>query len=146
MFKLNAIKIYAVILLALIAAFYFLQNKINAPKEEVVISLRDYLLSSLISELPDINKNLPIKIDDQTSLLSVSFNSNNVISIYELVKFDGNINAIGEFKSALSKQVCSDDMKKKLLDVDVNFLNRYKNQSGDIIFDILVTKEICLKN
>ena len=37
-------------------------------------------------------------------------------------------------------------MKKKLLDVDVNFLNRYKNQSGDIIFDILVTKEICLKN
>jgi hypothetical protein len=112
MFKLNAIKIYAVILMALIAAFYFYQNKINAPKEEVVISLRDYLLRSLISELPDINKNLPIKIDDQTSLLSVSFNNNNIISIYGLINFDGNINSIEKFKSALSRQVCADDMKK----------------------------------
>lgn len=146
MLRLNAIKIFAAILLVLIAAFYFLQNKINTPKEDIVISLRDYLLSSLISELPDINKNLPTKIDNQTSLLSVSFNSNNILSIYEIAKFDGDINSMGKFKSTLSKQVCSDDMKKKLLDVDVDFLNRYQNQSGDIILEILVTREMCSKN
>ena len=144
--KLSAIKIYSVILLVLIGSFYFFYNKKNPSKEEVVISLRDYLLGSFISELPDINNKLPLKIDNKTTLLSISYYNNNIVSVYELAKFDNDLNSIEKIKSILSKQVCDDDTKKKLLDVDVDFLNRYQNQSGDIIFEVLLTRAICSKN
>ena len=143
--KLSAIKIYSVILLVLIGSFYFFYKK-NPSKEEVVISLRDYLLSSFISELPDINNKLPFKIDNKTTLLSISYYNNNIVSVYELTKFDSDLKSIEKIKSILLKQVCDDDTKKKLLDVDVDFLNRYQNRSGDIIFEVLLTREICSKN
>ena len=143
--KLSAIKIYSVILLVLIGSFYFFYKK-NPSKEEVVISLRDYLLSSFISELPDINNKLPFKIDNKTTLLSISYYNNNIVSVYELTKFDSDLKSIEKIKSILLKQVFDDDTKKKLLDVDVDFLNRYQNRSGDIIFEVLLTREICSKN
>lgn len=137
---------FLIILTILIAGFvYSFSRKNEDSSKEIIISLREYILGSFLNELPEINKKLPHRIDDQTVLLSIKYENNKILSIYEL----GSSSIGGEFldkiKPSIKKQACDDAMKKKLLEVDIDIVDRYQNPNGDMVFEIVLNKSICSK-
>ena len=143
--KFNSLKLYLFVLTLFLSISYFHIKKSNEAKEEVLISLKDYLLSSFISELPAINKNLPYKIDNETTLISISYEGEKILSVYELSKFENRNDFINKVEPILKRQSCEDETKKKLLAADINFLNRYQNPSGLVIFELFLSRSICSK-
>lgn len=111
----------------------------------LTVSVKDYLLSSFLSELPIINSKLPFKIDDSTVLLSIEYANNKVISRYQILnyKVESNQDWIKNLTLSLRKKECVDDAKKNLIDVGVDFLNRYEDAKGLAIFEVLVSKSLC---
>ena len=137
--------IYIITLVVLFGISYSFFNKKDDKKKEVIISLKDYILSSFLAELPEINKNLPHKIDGETTLLSIKFENNKVLSVYELNSKSVSREFLEKIRLAIQKQVCDDEVKRKLLDVDIDFLNRYQNSTVDLKFEIPINRSICSK-
>ena len=145
MIKNKYLKIYPVSLIfCAVFIFYFFGKKEESSKE-VYIGLRDYILEGFLVELPEINKKLPHKIDKETTLISIKYENNKILSVYELASQGVNREFLEKIEPAIKKQECDDDMKKKFLDVDIDFLNRYQNSMGGVIYEILVNSSICSK-
>lgn len=138
-------KYYLVVILFLIFFYYFFINKKDEKEEEVIVSLRDYILTNFLSELPEINKNLPYKIDDETTLVSIKFEKNKILSVYELSSNSINRQALEKIETTIKKQSCEDEMKSKLLNVDIDFLNRYQNSNGELIYEVPISRINCPK-
>jgi hypothetical protein len=149
MFKNNGLKVLACLLVLLLGIIVSVFEKAgSAQDKEVVMTLRDYLVSSFLAELPEINKNLPSKIDENTTLLSIDYSNGSVISRYELNGFIGDPHSIKNFGDrlgpVLKKQTCLDELKSKLLKVDVEFLGKYQDSKGSVLFEISVKNSDCL--
>lgn len=150
MLKNNAIKVVVAFLALLLGIFASLFGNIdNKQDNEVAMTLRDYLVNSFISELPEINKNLPHKIDNNTTLLSIEYFGNKVISRYELIGLNSDAASVENFsnkiKPILKKQTCMDGIKSKLLEVDVGFVEKYQDTKGAIFFEVAIDKSDCLQ-
>ncbi len=145
--KIKYLKITFLVFSLLSCITYAFVYESNENEGEVLVSLRNYLLNSFISELPEINKKLPQKIDEETLLISIQNDNGQVLTVYQLdnIKAGDATNAklINKAKPFLEKKGCLDDIKKKLLDVDVNFLERYQDSEGRIIFEFLLTRTKC---
>jgi hypothetical protein len=122
--------------------YSFLDKKEESSKE-VIINVKEYILGSFLNELPEINKKLPHKIDGQTTLISIRYENNKILSIYELPRYVISDEFLNKIKPSIRKQACGDEMKKKLLEVDVVFLDRYQNPTGDVLFEVLLNKSEC---
>lgn len=120
----------------------------NKQKSEHVMTLKDYLVGTFISELPEINKNLPHRIDDSTILLSIEYIDGKIISRYKLLSLPKDyplINSVDDkFKDALKRQVCSQEIKRKLLEVDAEFVEIYQSPEGLKAFEVTVKKIDCI--
>lgn len=137
---------FLIILTILLAGLvYSFSQKSEDSSKEVLVSLRNYVVGSFLNELPEINKKLPHKIDNQTTLISIGYENNNVLSVYELGAYSISNEFLDKIKPSIIKQACDDAMKKKLLDVDVDVLDRYQNPNGDMLFQIVLSKSICSK-
>jgi hypothetical protein len=149
MFKALPSRTIILVLILLFGFVVFSFNKlVGAKDDEVVIPLRDYVLNSFITELPKINERLPYKIDNITTLLSIEFLNGRVVNTYEIGESSSNPrtkNLVEQIKPVLIKQTCLDEVKGKLLDVDVDFLEKYQNSKGDILFEISINKLDCLR-
>jgi len=137
---------FLIILTILLAGLvYSLSQKREDSSKEVLVSLRDYVVGSFLNELPEINKKLPHKIDSQTTLISIGYENNNVLSVYELGTYSISSEFLDKIKPSITKQACDDAMKKKLLEADVDIFDRYQNTNGDLLFQIVLSKSICSK-
>lgn len=149
MFKTSPSRIILLVLIVLSGFIVFSSSKLlDAKDDEVVMPLRDYVLNSFIAELPEINERLPYKIDNFTTLLSIKFLNGRVVSIYEIGDSNSNAptkNLVEQIKPVLIKQTCLDEARGKLLDVDVDFLEKYQNSKGDVLFEISINKSDCLR-
>ncbi len=143
MIESQKIRIFIVLAILLAGGAYFFPVKKAESSNEVLISLGDYILGSFLAELKVINSKLPYKIDGQTTLISIKYEDNKVVSLYELALVGISREFLDKIKPSITRQACNDDMKKKLLDVDVEFLDKYKNSVGEILFEIPVSKSIC---
>ena len=143
MLKNKNFKIYVILITVLLVITYSIFNKKDDTKQEVIVSLRDYILSSFLSELPEINKNLPNKIDNETTLVSIKFEKNKILSVYELSSNSISRQKLERIEPAIKKQSFEDEMRIKLLNVDVDFLNRYQNLNGELIFEVLISRTTC---
>lgn len=116
--------------------------------KEVVMSLREYLINSFVQELPEINRKLPHRIDEHTTLQSIAYAQGKVISRYQLHSSAAiagfSEEQLRRLKFALTQQVCRDEFKQKLLDVDVLFLESYQDASNQFLFETLVKKSDCV--
>jgi hypothetical protein len=138
-------KFHIFILLTIFIAFlvYSFLDKKEESSKEVIINVKEYILGSFLNELPEINKKLPHKIDGQTTLISIRYENNKILSIYELPRYVISDEFLNKIKPSIRKQACGDEMKKKLLEVDVVFLDRYQNPTGDVLFEVLLNKSEC---
>jgi len=143
MFKIKPISIFTAIFILLTGSTIYFVRERNQDKQVVLISVKDYILSSFLSELPEINKKLPLQIDNETTLLSITYENNKILSIYRLTSTDLGQEFIQRIIPAITKQTCHDDMKRKFLDVDIDFLSRYQNPAGEVKFEVAVNKAIC---
>ena len=77
-------------------------------------------------------------------LVSIQYDKNVVSSTYKLI---GNPAKHHQFQSTvapvLQKQACLNEAKKRLLGVDVEFLEIYKNSSDQIVFQFELNHTIC---
>lgn len=147
MAKLNVVK-GALISVALIsAAGFFVNHQKSGETAEVTMSLKEYLLATFLAELPEINRNLPHKLDENTDLLSIRYQDGKVINTYRLVDRSSADFSDPEFirkaKNTLQKQGCMSEAKKRLLDVDVDFLERYQDADDKLIFEFLLNRSVC---
>jgi myo-inositol-1-phosphate synthase len=110
---------------------------------EIVITMREYVLGSFLNELSEINKKLPNKIDGYTTLNIIKYEDKKIVSIYELASNDISVDLLEKIKPLIKKQACKDEMKKNLLEVDIDFLDRYQNPTGDILFEVTISKSEC---
>ena len=140
----NSIYYLIIVILVVGLVFHFFSNK-DEPKKEVLISLRDYILGNFLSELPEINKKRPHRIDKETTLKSINYENNKILSVYEITSFEMNSQFVKKIEPAIKKQVCDDEMKRKFIDVDIDFLNRYQSPAGVMTFEILVNRDVCSK-
>lgn len=114
--------------------------------DTVNISLKDYLISSFVNELPDINNKLPVQIDRDTVLISIEYKNSKVLTRYKITNPDiEKQNFTEKIAPSLKKQACADEVKRNLIDVDVEFLNIYQDPKDSIIFELPINKEICSK-
>jgi len=144
MIKNKNISIYIIVIITLLVISYSFFNKKDDPKQEIILSIKDYILNSFLAELPEINKNLPHKIDSETTLLSIKYENNKVLSVYELSSKNVNNEILEKIKPTIQKQTCADEVKRKLLDVEIDFLNRYQKSNGDLIFEVQVSATNCV--
>lgn len=145
MIKSKKIQILIILTIFLAGLAYSFSGKKEESGREVIITLKEYILGSFLSELPEINKKLPHKIDGQTTLISINYESNKILSVYELSAHAISREVLDKIKPSIKKQACEDEMRKKLLEVDVEFLDRYKNPAGDIIFEVTLNRSECLQ-
>jgi hypothetical protein len=138
-------KFHIFIVLTIFFAFlvYSFSDKKEESSKEVVINLKEYILGSFLYELPEINKKLPYKIDSQTTLISIRYENKKILSTYELSTYVISDEFLNKIKPSIKKQACKDEMKKNLLEVDVVFLNRYQNPTGDVLFEVALSKAEC---
>lgn len=112
------------------------------------MTLGEYLLASFVSELPEINKNLPHTIDQDTTLISIEHTNGIIISNYVLTMDNhdnlSSLDAKSPLYSLLTKQVCKDEVKSMLLDVGAEFLEKYQTSQGELIFEISVRNTDCV--
>jgi hypothetical protein len=111
--------------------------------KEIVITMREYVLGSFLNELSELNKKLPNKIDDYTTLNLIKYEDKKIVSIYELASNALGIDVIDKIKPLLKNQACKDEMKRKLLEVDIDLLDRYQNPTGGILFEVSINKMEC---
>jgi hypothetical protein len=149
MFKSIFFQIFSAILILLAGYFVIFYNRSSERQEEVEISLRDYLLRSFISELPEINKKLPYKIDNYTILNSIKYEDSKILSTYKLTNYNSNSEESDFFtktiKPILQKKTCTDEVKTNLLDVGIEFLDVYKDPEGAVILEVLSNSNLCKK-
>lgn len=149
MSKNKAIKIAVILLTLLFGTIFSLYSKIEDKHNGAsTMTLREYFVQSFISELPEISKNLPHKVDNITTLLSIEYLNGKIISRYQLDNIDKNTKTITDFinkiKPILIKQACSDEAKSKLLEVDVEFIEKYQDPKGAAIFEATIKRLDCL--
>lgn len=124
-----------------------LQRNNNLEVDEPRLSAREYLLSNFLSELPNINSKLPYQVDAETVLISVEYTNNRILSQYKLLNHKSitEINQKGAAKltEILKQQGCTDETKKSLINVGVEFLSRYQDSEGLVIFEVFLNKSIC---
>lgn len=134
-----------------VGLFLFLlisQQKAPEKNEDVLsLSVKDYLLSNFLAELPDINKKLPYAIDNNTMLKFIEYKDGKVIQSYELIKYK-KINDSEEkfFQSlipALKKQACIDPIRQKMLAAGIEFSSIYSDTTGQVVFEITFNESSC---
>lgn len=137
------------IITSFLGYFIIFYNRDTERKEEVTISLRDYLLMSFISELPEINRKLPFKIDGYTILNSIKYEDSKVLSTYTLTNYNASSSESDKFikkiEPILQKKTCKDEVKNKLLDVGIEFLDVYQDPEGSVILEVLSNSNLCKK-
>ena len=143
MIKNNKFSIF-IILIVLFSSllFLYLPKKVNSDKE-IVITMREYILDSFLNELSEINKKLPNKIDNYTTLNLIKYEDNKIVSVYELASNAISVDVADKIKPLLKKQACKDEMKRNLLEVDIDLLDKYQNPTGDILFEVTINKAEC---
>lgn len=147
MYKSNIIKSILLSAALILGGFFSLKIIDWGGDDEIVISVKEYLLSSFLAELPEINKNLPHKLDENTVLLYIKYEGAVVVSAYQLLNSsllslnDGNFSENSVM--ALQKQGCLNETKKRLIDVDVDFLERYQDSNGKLVAEFSINKTIC---
>lgn len=134
----------ALVVLFICVVLFFSSRKQDSANE-IVISIRDYVLGSFLNELPEINKKLPNKIDDYTTLNLIKYEDKKIVSVYELASNSISVDLLEKIKPLVKKQACKDEMKKNLLEVDIDFLERYQNSSGELLFEFTVNKSECVQ-
>jgi hypothetical protein len=142
----NKSKIFliSITLIVLFAGLMFLfSSRKEKSGSEIVITMREYVLGSFLNELSEINKKLPNKIDGYTTLNIIKYEDKKIVSIYELASNDISVDLLEKIKPLIKKQACKDEMKKNLLEVDIDFLDRYQNPTGDILFEVTISKSEC---
>lgn len=137
--------IYLILISLLIVLFYSFLMKKEKSSKEIEISLQDFILGSFLNELPGINEKLPHKIDNLTTLISIQYENKKILSIYELTSYSISSELLDKIKPPIKKQACEDEMRQKLLGADIEFLDRYKNRIGDILFEVTTNKQECIK-
>jgi len=149
MTKNNAIKIVAALLTLALGVFVSLFAEVGVEQDrEVVMTVREYLVNSFVAELPEINRNLPHKVDNKTTLLSIKYLNGKVVTRYQLDGIGSDVSSPNisdiQFKKILKKQICLDEIKAKLLEVDVEFVEQYQDPKGGVVFETSVKKFDCL--
>lgn len=138
-----------VVLIFLAGSILFLFKQRVGPKNQEVLSLsvRDYLLSSFLAELPDINKKLPYAVDDKTILKHIEYKEGKIIQLYELNKYQKNSelenNISQSLIPALKKQACADPVRQNMLAAGIDFSSIYRDAAGQLIFEITFNKTSC---
>ena len=141
------LKIFSIAFALIVVTAYILVDRANEPKDGTIeLSLKDYLLSTLLNELPSINARLPYQIDANTKLLSIEYVNSKVVSHYELLngreaKLEPQ--RLSALTFLLQKQACLDESKKPLIDVGVEFLSKYADSKGKVILEADINKAIC---
>jgi len=132
---------FVVLFSGLLLAFP-LKKKEKSDKE-IIITMKEYVLGSFLNELPEINKKLPNKIDNYTTLTLIKYDDEKIIRVYELASNAISIDVIDKIKPLLKKQACKDEMRRNLLDVGIDLLDKYKTPTGDILFEVKINKTEC---
>lgn len=133
--------VISIVLLIGISSLYF--SKKEDSGKEIVITMREYVLGSFLNELSEINKKLPNKIDDHTTLNLIKYEDKKIVSVYELTTKTISIDVVDKIKPLLKKQACKDEMKRNLLEVDIDLLDRYQNTNGNTLFEVTISKAEC---
>jgi hypothetical protein len=128
----------------LFAGFLFLfPFKKEKSDKEIIITMKEYVLGSFLNELPEINKKLPNKIDIHTTLTLIKYDDEKIISVYELASNAISVDVVDKIKPILKKQACQDEMRRNLLDVGIDLLDKYQNPTGEILFEVKISKTEC---
>jgi len=143
----NIIVVFVVLVLLAGVIFASVKREPDSQDDAPKMSLRNYILSSFINELPDINSKLPFQIDANTVLLSIEYVNGKVLSRYKMLNYRSTIESnqkfIKEVAPRLKKQACLDEVKKRLIDVDVEFLSSYQDSKGSVIFEVNINRSTC---
>ena len=125
------------------------QHNAKNNSTEINVSIREYVLGNFLSELPAINSKLPFKVDDLTTLNSIEYIDGKIASRYTVMDSSlldpSNSQSIMRIASKLSAQLCSDQTRRSLLDLEIEFLNKYQDKQGVSTFELLINKKTCLK-
>ncbi len=109
---------------------------------------KQILLSTLSSELKSINSTLPRRIDENTTLYSISIESQKVISKYRLENNSGNRLDPEAIKSVITPRivqgVCSNQSQMALLDAEIEIIMKYYDGNGNLVFDVEVNVANCI--
>lgn len=143
------IKTALIIAAAIIGALIFtLSGKSKVNTSETLMTLDDFIVESFKSELPAINSSLPQKVDESTTLLSISYADKKIFSRYRISSDAPSVQMIdlisAQAQNTLKKQVCLNDSKSKLLEAGVDFVEIYQNADGKTILELTVNKTDCL--
>lgn len=126
----------SIIAISLLAFFFkFIYNQKTKKESEITMTLSDYIINSFVAELPEINARLPYKIDPQTTLLSVEYSDFKITTRYELNDITKNYLITNENKLKIKN--CKNDTKNKLLEANVEFIDKYQNKNSEPIFEII---------
>lgn len=147
MIKFLKISLFVSVLFA-VMVYAFMQRGGNAKDASLTMSVRDYLLSEFLAELPLINSKLPHQVDAETILHSVEYDNNRVVIRYELSKakyISADDEAVKYAVQKLREEGCREEGKRSLINVDIEFLSRYQNSKGATVFEVYLDKAICSK-
>lgn len=137
------------ILLALAGIAFFSPASVREPSSvEFSTTKKQILLSTLSSELKSINGGLPRRIDENTTLYSVSIENQKVLSKYRLENESDKRLDSEAIKSVIAprivQSVCSNQSQMALLDADIAIIMKYYDANENLVFDVEVNAANCI--
>lgn len=138
------------IVLAITSCLLFFTYKVKTPESNsktLTLNLKDYLLSSFLAELPEINNKLPYAVDDNTVLLHIEYKNGKIIHLYELSKYKKNkdveVKLFQTLVSELKERACADPIRENMLAAGIDFLSIYRDSAGQLVFEIETNQSSC---
>ncbi len=140
----------AAIVLAVTSCLLFFNYKAETPESKsktLTLSLKDYLLSSFLAELPEINNKLPHALDDNTVLLHIEYKNEKIIHLYELSRYKKNraveVKLFQTLVPELKERACADPIRQNMLAAGIDFLSVYRDSAGQMVFEIEINQSSC---
>ena len=126
----------------------FIKTSIKKPKEEKTHQVVEKLVNEkLVETTKQLSKQLPLRVDEHTTLINVVAGSKTMRYFYEisLKKEDLDVDLLmAKIEKLTKNNICSMKNTRELLDLDVNLIYLYRiNEKyiGELFFD----KETCSK-
>lgn len=132
--------------LALASVLVLFFNSGRDEKQELEMSLQQYVVASFLAELPAINSKLPHAIDASTTLQSIRYTDGKVVSLYQLTGTVQSTAALDPTaQKALIRRICTDELKGRLMDAGLEFTERYQDAGSRLVSELTVNSSACAK-
>lgn len=126
---------------------YGIKSEKETDHIEISLSTKELLLATLENELVDLNRKLPLQLDENTTLISIDIEKEKIVSTHLIKEHLSGKVSPDVVKNLLLPRIiantCNAEDKKLFINAGVNIILEYLDSNNRILFDVEISSDTC---